>query len=104
MSCARSPARTARRLRSISAAGAAPFVGVSGGIVDWLFAFPNRLSVTISNADRLVDLPREELAQAIWNAVCKAGGVSGELPPWQLVRERRATFAATPAQNALRPW
>ena len=83
--------------------GAAPIVGVVGGLVEWLFAFPNRLSVTISNGDRLVDQPREELAQAIWNDVCKAGGVSGELPPWQIVRERRATFAATPEQNALRP-
>ncbi|HKD26931.1 MAG TPA: FAD-dependent oxidoreductase, partial [Xanthobacteraceae bacterium] len=25
------------------------------------------------------------------------------MPPWQIVRERRATFAATPAQNAKRP-
>ncbi len=83
--------------------GSAPILGVIGGIVEWLFAFPNRLSVTISNSDRLVDMPREELAQTIWNDVCKAGGVSGELPPWQIVRERRATFAATPAQNALRP-
>lgn len=82
---------------------AAPILGVVGSLVEWLFAFPQRLSVTISNGDRLVDMPREELAQAIWNDVCKAGGVSGELPPWQIVRERRATFAATPAQNALRP-
>lgn len=83
--------------------GSAPILGVIGGVVEWLFAFPNRLSVTISNGDRLVDLQREELAQTIWDDVCKAGGVSGELPPWQIVRERRATFAATPAQNALRP-
>ena len=27
----------------------------------------------------------------------------GDLPPWQIVRERRATFAATPAENAKRP-
>ena len=26
-----------------------------------------------------------------------------ELPPWQVVRERRATFAATPEENARRP-
>lgn len=83
--------------------GSPPILGVIGGVVEWLFAFPNRLSVTISNGDRLVDMPREELAQAIWNDVCEASGVSGELPPWQIVRERRATFAATPAQNALRP-
>ena len=80
-----------------------PILGVVGGLVEWLFAFPQRLSITISNADRLVDMPREELAQAIWRDICKAGGVQGELPPWQIVRERRATFEATPEQNALRP-
>src|SRR5262249_1157363 len=56
---------------------AAPILGVVGGLVEWLFAFPQRLSITISNGDRLVDMPREELAQAIWRDVCKAGGVSG---------------------------
>jgi hydroxysqualene dehydroxylase len=80
-----------------------PILGVVGGLVEWLFAFPQRLSVTISNADRLVDMPREELARAIWRDICQAAGVQGELPPWQIVRERRATFEATPEQNALRP-
>jgi squalene-associated FAD-dependent desaturase len=80
-----------------------PILGVVGGLVEWLFAFPQRLSVTISNADRLVDVPREELAEAIWRDICKAGGVQGDLPAWQIVRERRATFEATPEQNALRP-
>jgi len=82
---------------------APPILGVVAGLVEWLFAFPQRLSVTISNGDRLVDMPREELAHAIWRDVCKAGSVAGELPPWQIVRERRATFEATPEQNALRP-
>jgi hydroxysqualene dehydroxylase len=80
-----------------------PILGIVGGLVEWLFAFPQRLSITISNADRLVDMPREELAQAIWQDICKAAGIQAELPPWQIVRERRATFEATPEQNALRP-
>ena len=84
-----------------------PLMGVVGGLVEWLFAFPQRLSVTISNGDRLVDMPREELAMAIWRDICKAAGLPAEqqaqLPPWQIVRERRATFEATPEQNALRP-
>ena len=78
----------------------------SGWSVDWsngCLPFRSGLSVTISNADRLVDMPREELAQAIWRDICKAAGIEGELPPWQIVRERRATFEATPEQNALRP-
>ena len=84
---------------------AVPILGVVGGLVEWLFAFPQRLSVTLSNGDRLVDLPREELALAIWRDVCKAAGLPSDLPlpPWQIVRERRATFEATPEQNALRP-
>ncbi len=80
-----------------------PILGVIGGLVEWLFAFPQRLSVTISSGDRLVDMPREELAQAIWRDVCIASGVKADLPPWQIVRERRATFEATPEQNAMRP-
>ncbi|MGA2053949.1 MAG: hydroxysqualene dehydroxylase HpnE [Bradyrhizobium sp.] len=80
-----------------------PILGVVGGLVEWLFAFPHRLSITISGADRLVDRPREELAQAIWRDICQATGITAEMPPWQIVRERRATFAATPEQNALRP-
>ncbi len=54
-----------------------PLIGVVGGLVEWLFAFPQRLSVTISNGDRLVDMPREELAQAIWRDICKAAGRTG---------------------------
>jgi len=80
-----------------------PIIGVVGGLVEWLFAFPQRLSITISNADRLVDMPREELAHAIWQDICKTAGITADLPPWQIVRERRATFEATPEQNALRP-
>jgi squalene-associated FAD-dependent desaturase len=80
-----------------------PILGVVGGLVEWLFAFPQRLSVTISNGDRLVDMPREELAQAIWRDICQASGIRSEMPAWQIVRERRATFEATPEQNALRP-
>jgi squalene-associated FAD-dependent desaturase len=78
-------------------------MGVVGGLVEWLFAFPNRLSVTVSDGERLVDMPREELARAIWADVCKAAGIQANLPPWQVVRERRATFEATPEQHALRP-
>jgi hydroxysqualene dehydroxylase len=80
-----------------------PILGVVNGLVEWIFPFPHRLSVTISGADRLMNAPRDELARAIWQEVCAATGVQGNLPPWQIVRERRATFAATPEQDALRP-
>ena len=84
-------------------AGQPPILGVLGGTVEWLFGFPGRLSVTISAGDRLIATPREELAQTIWSEVAKLTGLPPELPPWQIVRERRATFAATPEQDKRRP-
>jgi hypothetical protein len=68
-----------------------------------VFAFPGRISVTISAADRLLDMPRDTLAQKIWSEVATVTGLPPTLPPWQIVRERRATFAATPEQDARRP-
>ncbi len=84
-------------------ATAEPLIGVIGGTVEWIFAFSDRISVTVSGADRLVDVDRHALAALLWKDVAAVHGLSNELPPWQLVKERRATFAATPAQDALRP-
>jgi len=81
----------------------APITGVVNGLVEWLFAFPDRLSVTISAADRLLETPRETLAEQIWGEVSIVAGIEAALPRWQIVRERRATFAATPTENAKRP-
>ncbi len=79
-------------------------VGVVNATTEWIFAFPDRLSVTISGADRLVDTPREELANAIWREVAAVARIRDtDIPRWQIVRERRATFAALPAQERKRP-
>jgi len=78
-------------------------LGVLNGTVEWIFAFPGRVSVTISAGDRLIETPREELARTIWGEVASLTGLPAALPPWQIVRERRATFAATPQQDAKRP-
>jgi squalene-associated FAD-dependent desaturase len=80
-----------------------PILGLLNGTTEWVFAFADRVSVTISAADRLLETPREALARTIWNEVARATGLPAELPAWQIVRERRATFAATPEQDARRP-
>ena len=84
-------------------AALAPMTGIVNGTAEWLFAFPDRLSVTISSADRLLDTPREELAALIWREVAEVAGIAGPLPAWQIVRERRATFAALPREDVKRP-
>jgi squalene-associated FAD-dependent desaturase len=83
---------------------AAPMTGVIGGTAEWVFVFDDRLSVTISGADRLVDWDREDLARLLWSDVARTLDLGATpLPAWQIVKEKRATFAATPEQNAMRP-
>jgi squalene-associated FAD-dependent desaturase len=77
--------------------------GVVHGLTQWIFAYPGRLSVTISAADALMQMPREQLARKVWGEVAKVAGLPERLPPWQVVRERRATIATDPRQEALRP-
>jgi len=78
-------------------------LGVLGGTAEWLFAFPDRISVTVSAADRLLNRDRDDLARTFWEDIQAAYGFKGEMPRWQIVKEKRATFAATPAQDARRP-
>ena len=78
-------------------------LGVIGGTAEWIFAFPDRMSVTVSGADALVDQDRETLAAAFWRDIARAYDLPPEPPPCRIVKERRATFAATPEQNAKRP-
>jgi len=84
-------------------AGAAPMLGVIGGAAEWIFAFPDRISVTVSGANAIADADREGLARRFWRDIAAAHGLTNDLPPWRIVKERRATFAATPEQNAKRP-
>lgn len=83
--------------------GASTMLGVIGGTAEWIFAFPDRLSVTVSNAEHLVDQDRETLARAFWSDIARVYDLPATPPPCRIVKERRATFAATPEQNARRP-
>ena len=84
-------------------ADAATMVGLTGGTAEWVFAFHDRVSVTVSAADRLIDHETETLAVLLWRDVALVHELTGPVPPYRIVKERRATFAATPAQAARRP-
>jgi len=89
--------------KTVPPAGAPLMLGVIGGTAEWIFAFADRISVTVSAADAIVDEEREVLARRLWGDVAKAHGIADPLPSWQIVKEKRATFAATPQQAARRP-
>jgi squalene-associated FAD-dependent desaturase len=84
-------------------AGAPLLVGLIGGTAEWVFAFPDRLSVTVSAADRLVEMDTQDLAALLWRDVAAVHRLDGPTPPCRIVKEKRATFAATPVQDARRP-
>ncbi len=84
-------------------AGTPPILGVVNATTQWLFAYHDRLSVTVSDANHLMDSPREQLAADLWREVAGLTGLSDALPAWRIIKERRATFAATPQENARRP-
>jgi squalene-associated FAD-dependent desaturase len=84
-------------------AQAPAMVGLIGGTAEWVFAFEDRISVTVSAADHLMDTDNDSLTLLLWRDVAFVHDLTGPVPPCRIVKEKRATFAATPAEDARRP-
>jgi hydroxysqualene dehydroxylase len=83
---------------------AAPVVlGALGGAFQWLFTYRDRMSVTVKGAAAPADQPNEALALECWRGVAALTGLSDVLPPWRVIRSRRANHAWTPEEAARRP-
>ena len=83
--------------------GEAGFWGLVNATSEWVFTKPGIVSVTISAANRLVDRSAEDLANIVWPEIALLLNLPAKLPLYRVVKEKRATFAATPAQNLRRP-
>ena len=83
--------------------GPVGFIGVIGGMAEWVFIKRDVVSVTISAANRYVDLPASEIAARVWPNVQAVLEIDMAMPKVRVVKERRATFAATAAQETRRP-
>lgn len=86
-------------------APAAPhrIIGLIGGIGQWLFVRGALASVTISAAREPAQWDADRIAGACWPEVAIALGLPvAPMPPVRVVKERRATFAQTPADLPLR--
>lgn len=81
-----------------------PFLGLIGGTAQWLFTRGEVASITISAADPMIDEEADVIARRTWRDVALAlGRDPNPLPPYRVVKEKRATFAQTPSQVRLRP-
>ena len=83
--------------------GEAGFMGLVGGVAEWVFVKPGIVSTTISAGNRLLDTPSDALGQQVWADVRRALNLPHPIPEFRVVKEKRATFAATPEQEARRP-
>jgi squalene-associated FAD-dependent desaturase len=80
------------------------FLGLVNGTAEWIFLKPGVISTTTSAADRLIDRDAEDLAAALWKDIAQAYRLDpAHMPPHRVVKEKRATFACTPAQLLRRP-
>jgi len=83
---------------------APPFIGLVGGAAQWLFVRGSIASVTVSAADQLAERPSDEIAAHLWTDIARVLGLDPHtVPPFRIVKERRATFAQTPQDVARRP-
>jgi hypothetical protein len=83
------------------------FLGVLSGTAEWIFAKKDHISVTVSAANELIEDSADDLAAVVWLNVRDALGLpvemDREIPPYRVIKEKRATFAATPTQEKRRP-
>ena len=81
-----------------------PVLGLVGGTAQWLFVRDDVVSVTVSAALALAERPAPDIAAIVWPEVARAlDRTPDDMPPVRVVKERRATFLASPAQIARRP-
>lgn len=81
--------------------GRVRFVGLLGGLAQWVLFRCGMASVTISAAREAMALPGDVLTVRVWDEVREAGGRIGralpdEPPPCRIVKERRATLSQVP--------
>ncbi len=73
------------------------------GPFDWMFAAPERISVTLKDAGARLDFPRDLLAEECWRGVAALTALSDATPAWRIAPARRAAALATPEATARRP-
>lgn len=78
-------------------------IGCVGGLAQWLLWRGDVISVTVSAADRLLGETPAALAERFWPEVARAFELDGKPVSTRIVKERRATIAATPAMERARP-
>ena len=80
------------------------FVGVVGGVVDWIFKKKNILSITISAANYLNNFNNHKISEIVWRDVKKTFNLDKTIKPkYKIIREKMATFVQNPEEIFRKP-
>lgn len=83
--------------------GEAGFWGIVNGLTEWVFVRPGIVSVTISAANRYLEMDHDVLAEQVWSELAKVFKLSPTVPLYRVLWEKRATIRLTAEQLKRRP-
>ncbi|CAA7613887.1 FAD-dependent oxidoreductase [Magnetospirillum sp. SS-4] len=84
--------------------GESHFLGLANAAGHWLFTRGDVLSVTVSAAGRLAECANDDIAALLWAEASRAiGQPAAAVPPFRIMKERRATLAHDALTIARRP-
>jgi squalene-associated FAD-dependent desaturase len=79
------------------------FIGLIGGQGQWVLVRDGIASVTVSAADALNTQSPDAIAQTLWAEIAPLLKQPEGLPPFHVIKERRATLRHVPGLDAQRP-
>ncbi len=80
------------------------FIGIIGGMIDWIFKKGNVISITISAANKLNNIDDKKISKIIWKEIEKIFDLGkNEIPNHKIIREKMATFVQSPREIYKKP-
>ena len=80
------------------------FMGVIGGLTNWIFKKENILSITISAANNLNIYTNKKISKMIWSEIEKIFKLQkNNMPKYKIIREKMATFVQSPEEIFKKP-
>ena len=90
--------------RPVTLPGGMPWLGITGGLGQWISLRDGMISVTISAAEAVVQDDAQSIAQTLWHELSPHLNLPlAPIPPHKIIKEKRATLAHTPDQIVKRP-
>ncbi len=76
-------------------------IGMIESKSQWIFVKKGHISITISDANRLENMPNTMIAELVWKEVCEYLNERLDLPIYRVIKEKKATYNQSPENNNL---